>query len=250
MIKEFYFSLISVFLVSLISFVGVLSLLIKKEKLKNFLIYIVSFSAGALFGDVFLHLLPEIIEKNGFRIVTSISLLLGIFFSFLLEKIICWRHCHLPITKNHIHRFAYMNLWGDFFHNFIDGMTIAVSYLVNVPVGIATTLAVIFHEIPQEIGDFGVLLHGGFTIKKALIYNFLSALAAFFGAILSLFLNNQVENITLYLVPFAAGNFIYIAGSDLIPELHKEVEINKGFWQILSFIFGILIMYSLLFLGE
>lgn len=250
MTKETYLSLVSVFLVSLISFVGVLSLIIRKEKLKNFLIYFVSFSAGALFGDVFFHLLPEVIEENGFQITISLSILFGIFFSFLLEKIICWRHCHLPITKNHVHRFAYMNLWGDFFHNFLDGMTIAVSYLVSIPVGIATTLAVIFHEIPQEIGDFGVLLHGGFTIKKAFIYNFLSALSAVFGAILSLILNNQIKNITLYLVPFAAGNFIYIAGSDLIPELHKEVTFKTGIKQIITFVAGILIMYLLLYFDK
>ncbi|MFN4212788.1 MAG: ZIP family metal transporter [Microgenomates group bacterium] len=246
MTKPIYFSLISVIIVSLISFIGAFSLIIKKEKLKNYLIYLVSFSAGALFGDVFFHLLPEIINDYGFSTIVSLSILSGVFFSFLLEKIICWRHCHLPITKNHIHRFAYMNLWGDFFHNFLDGLTIAVSFLLGIPAGLATTLAVIFHEIPQEFGDFGVLLHGGFSVKKALFLNFLTALSAIIGAIFGLFLHNKIENITLYLVPFAAGNFIYIAGSDLIPELHKEVEFKKGAKQILSFLFGLLIMYLLL----
>lgn len=241
-------TLISVFLVSLVSFVGILTLGLKKEKLKKILIYFVSFSAGALFGDVFFHLLPEIVEENGFGLIISISVLSGIVFSFILEKIICWRHCHLPITKDHIHRFAYMNLWGDFFHNFLDGLTIAGGFLLNLPAGIATTLAVVFHEIPQEIGDFGVLLHGGFKIKNALILNFLTALSAVLGAIFGLILNTQVENFTLYLVPFASGNFIYIAGSDLIPELHKEVQLKKGVKQILSFIFGIAVMYLLLHL--
>jgi zinc and cadmium transporter len=137
-----------------------------------------------------------------------------------------------------------------FFHNFLDGLTIAASYLVNLATGIATTLAVIFHEIPQEIGDFGVLLHGGFSVKKALFYNFLTALSAILGAFIGLTLANRVEHITLFLVPFAAGNFIYIAGSDLIPELHKETAIKKGLLQILSFIIGVLVMYSLLFIGE
>lgn len=247
--QQFY-TLLSVLIVNLLSFSGALTLSIKKEKLKNILIYLVSFSAGALMGDVFFHLLPEIVEENGFKLIISISILLGIIFSFILEKIICWRHCHLPITKNHIHPFAIMNLWGDFFHNFLDGLIIASSYLLNIPTGIATTIAVIFHEIPQEIGDFGVLLYGGFKIKKALILNFFTALSAFLGALFGLFLNNAIENITLYLVPFAAGNFIYIAGSDLIPELHKEVEFKKGIKQILSFIFGILIMYFLLIIFE
>ena len=244
------YSIISVLIVSLISFSGALTLAIKKEKLKNLLIYFVSFSAGALLGDVFIHLLPEVVEEyNNSISLIFIYVLVGILTSFILEKIICWRHCHLPITKNHIHNFAWMNLWGDFFHNFIDGLTIAASYLLNTGAGIATTLAVAFHEIPQEIGDFGVLLHGGFKVKKALFLNFLTALSAFIGAIVSLLLNNKIEHLTLFLVPFAAGNFIYIASSDLIPELHKETEIKKGLIQTITFLLGVLVMYGLLIIG-
>jgi zinc and cadmium transporter len=244
------YSIISVLIVSLISFSGALTLAIKKEKLKDLLIYFVSFSAGALLGDVFIHLLPEVVEEYNHSIsLIFIYVLVGILTSFILEKIICWRHCHLPITKNHIHNFAWMNLWGDFFHNFIDGLTIAASYLLNTGAGIATTLAVAFHEIPQEIGDFGVLLHGGFKVKKALFLNFLTALSAFIGAIVSLLLNNKIEHLTLFLVPFAAGNFIYIASSDLIPELHKETEIKKGLIQTITFLLGVLVMYGLLIIG-
>jgi len=244
------YSIISVFAVSLLSFSGLLTLSIKKEKLKNFLIYFVSFSAGALIGDVFIHLLPEIIEEyNNSVSLIFIYVLFGILTSFILEKIICWRHCHMPITKDHIHNFAWMNLWGDFFHNFIDGLTIAASFLLSIPAGVATTLAVIFHEIPQEIGDFGVLLHGGFKIKKALFINFLTALSALIGAIVGLLLNNRIEHLTLFLVPFAAGNFIYIASSDLIPELHKETKIKKGLIQIVTFLLGVGVMYGLLILG-
>lgn len=243
------YSIISVLIVSLISFSGALTLAIKKEKLKDLLIYFVSFSAGALLGDVFIHLLPEVVEEYNHSIsLIFIYVLVGILTSFILEKIICWRHCHLPITKNHIHNFAWMNLWGDFFHNFIDGLTIAASYLLNTGTGIATTLAVAFHEIPQEIGDFGVLLHGGFKVKKALFLNFLTALSAVIGAVISLLLNNRIEHLTLFLVPFAAGNFIYIASSDLIPELHKETEIKKGLIQTITFLFGLLVMYGLLLL--
>ena len=245
--KIWLYSIISVFLVSLISFSGALTLAIKKEKLKDFLIYFVSFSAGALLGDVFIHLLPEVLKEYNQSIsLIFIFVLVGILSSFILEKIICWRHCHLPITKTHIHNFAWMNLWGDFFHNIIDGLTIATSYLLNIQAGVATTLAVVFHEIPQEIGDFGVLLHGGFEIKKALLLNFLTALSAFIGAIVSFLLNNKIEHLTLFLVPFAAGNFIYIASSDLIPELHKETEIKKGLIQTITFLLGVLVMYGLL----
>jgi zinc and cadmium transporter len=248
--KIWLYSIISVFLVSLISFSGALTLAIKKEKLKDLLIYFVSFSAGALLGDVFIHLLPEVLKEYNQSIsLIFIFVLIGILFSFILEKIICWRHCHLPITKNHIHNFAWMNLWGDFFHNIIDGLTIAASYLLNTGAGIATTLAVVFHEIPQEIGDFGVLLHGGFEVKKALFLNFLTALSAIIGAMISLLLNNRIEHLTLFLAPFAAGNFIYIASSDLIPELHKETAIKKGAIQIVTFLLGVLVMYGLLLFG-
>jgi len=248
--KIWFYSIASVFLVSLISFSGALTLAIKKEKLKDLLIYFVSFSAGALLGDVFIHILPEVVEEYSHSIsLIFIYVLVGILTSFILEKIICWRHCHLPITKTHTHNFAWMNLWGDFFHNIIDGLTIAASYLLNIGAGIATTLAVVFHEIPQEIGDFGVLLHGGFKVKKALFLNFLTALSAVIGAMISLLLNNRIEHLTLFLAPFAAGNFIYIASSDLIPELHKETAIKKGVIQIVTFLLGVLVMYGLLLFG-
>ena len=247
--NTWFYSIISVLIVSFISFSGILTLSIKKEKLKNFLIYFVSFSAGALLGDVFIHLLPEVIEEYNQSIsLIFIYTLLGIFVSFILEKIICWRHCHMPITKDHVHRFTWMNLWGDFFHNFIDGLTIAAGFLLSIPVGIATTLAVILHEIPQEIGDFGVLIYGGFKVKKALFLNFLTALSAVLGTTIGLLLNNKIDNLTLFLAPFAAGNFIYIASSDLIPELHKETKIKKSVIQIITFILGIGVMYGLLLL--
>ncbi len=242
--------MVSVFIVSLISLAGIFTLAINDKLLRQMLIYFVGFSAGALFGDVFIHLLPEAAEEFGFSLNLSIGILVGITISFIIEKIICWRHCHLPITKKHIHRFAYMNLFGDLFHNFLDGLTIAVSYLVNIQVGVATTVAVILHEIPQEIGDFGVLLHGGFSKNKALVYNFLTATIAIIGTIIGLSLNFYVENISQFLVPFAAGNFIYIAGSDLIPELHKEVSFKKGLVQLLFFLAGTAVMFGILMMAE
>ncbi len=242
------YSLVSVIIVSLISFAGVLTLSFKHEKLKKVLIYMVSFSAGALLGDAFIHLLPEIVEESGFTLQVSIYLLLGIAISFIIEKVVHWRHCHLPTSREHPHPFAVMNLFGDALHNFIDGLIIGASYLVSIPVGIATTLAVILHEIPQEIGDFGVLLHGGFSKSKALFFNFLTALTAILGVVIALILSNSVENLTTFLIPFAAGGFIYIAGSDLIPELHKEVSLKSSILQLVLFILGILVMMALLLL--
>ena len=244
-----FYSLISVFVVSLISLVGLFTLSINENKLKNILIYSISFSAGALFGDVFIHLLPEIVGKTGLTPIIATFVLLGIVFSLFIEKIIHWRHCHMPVNKSHIHHFAYMNLFGDSIHNFIDGLIIGTAYLISIPVGIATTLAVIFHEIPQEIGDFGVLIHAGIKRKKALIYNFLTATTAILGALIALLLSSKINGITTLLSAFAAGSFIYIAGSDLIPELHKETELKKSALQIFTFILGIAIMYGLLIVG-
>jgi len=242
------YSLISVFLVSLLSFVGLLFLALKEEKLKKILLFLVSFAAGGLLGDAFLHLLPEAVEGTGFNLAVSLTVLIGLLTFFVLEKFISWRHCHIPTSKEHPHPLAFMNLMGDCFHNFTDGMIIAASFLANTPLGIATTLAVIFHEIPQEIGDFGVLIHGGFTKNKALLFNFASALMAIGGAILVLFLGTRFINFTRLLIPFTAGGFIYIAGSDLIPELHKETNLAKSLVQMLGLILGIGVMLILLFI--
>lgn len=248
MLNVWVYTLVSVLIVSLLSFVGILTLSIKVEKLKKILLYMVSFSAGALFGDAFIHLLPKVVEETGFGLNISFYLMFGIGFSFIVEKFIHWRHCHIPTSKQHIHPFAMMNLFGDAVHNFIDGLIIGASYLVSIPVGIATTIAVILHELPQEIGDFGVLLYGGFSKVKALLFNFITALAAVIGAVVSLLISVYVENITTFLVPFAAGTFIYIAGSDLIPEIHKEVEVKKSLMQFIAITLGVVVMLALLLL--
>ncbi len=243
----FLYSLISVVIVSLISLVGVLTIFIKQKSLQNILIYFVSFAAGGLFGDAFMHLLPEAAE-NGFDLQVSVFIIAGILFSFIIEKFIHWRHCHVPTSENHPHPVAFMNLVGDAVHNFIDGVIIGASYMVNIPLGITTTLAVILHEIPQEIGDFGILLYSGFSKKKAIFFNFLTALTAVLGAVVVFVIGAKIGNFTGFLVPFAAGTFIYIAGSDLIPELHKECGLKKAAQQFLFFVIGIGIMGVLLLL--
>lgn len=246
MLEVWIYSILSVVAISLISLVGLLTLAINEKKLKDFLHYFVSFSAGALFGDAFIHLLPQVVTEFGFVLEVSIFLMLGIVFSFVIEKFIRWRHCHIPTNENHPHPFAFMNLIGDAVHNFIDGLIIGTSYLVSIPVGLATTIAVALHEIPQEIGDFGVLIHGGFSRTKALLLNFLTALTAIAGAVVALLIGSFVGNITLYVIPFAAGIFIYIAGSDLIPELHKEDDAVKSIIELVVFVLGILVMLALL----
>jgi len=241
------YTIASVGMVSLISLIGVITLSIKREKLNKILIYLVSLAAGSLMGGAFLHLIPEAFSEGESQKV-SIFILGGILTFFILEKAISWRHCHEMACKDHPHPFSYMILIGDFVHNFVDGLVIGVTYLASIPLGIATTLAVILHEIPQEIGDFGSLVYGGFSIKKALFYNFLSALSAVLGAILILILNFNPESLISILLPFAGGGFIYIAGSDLIPELHKHRETKTVIFQIITFVLGIFLMFGLLFL--
>ena len=237
-----FYSLVSVFVVSVVSFVGIFTLAISTKKLNTILIYLVSFSTGALFGDAFIHLLPESYQRSGFGLTVPVSALSGILVFFVLEKIIHWRHSHVVGDK--VHSFAYMSLFGDGLHNFIDGLIIAASYIVSIPVGLATTTAVIMHEIPQEVGDFGILLHGGFSRFRALTVNFLTALTAILGAIAALWLSGIVANLANILLPLAAGGFIYVAGSDLIPELHKEINYKRSILQIISIIAGILIMVA------
>lgn len=244
------YSVASVGIVSLISLIGVVTLSLNVDKLKKILIYLISFSAGALIGDAFIHLIPEAVrEASGFSLNVSLYVVSGITASFLVEKFIHFRHCHMPITAEHKHPFAWMNLFGDSVHNFIDGLIIGASYLVSIPVGIATTTAVILHEIPQEIGDFGVLVHGGFSVKKAIFLNFLTALTAVLGAVVVLMFGEQSADLSGFLVPFAAGNFIYIASADLIPELHKETDIRKSAFQLFGFVLGVCVMVLLLQLG-
>jgi zinc and cadmium transporter len=236
----------SVIIVSLASLVGIFTLSLKDSILRKMLLYMVSFSAGAMLGGAFLHLLPEIVAEVGFGIEISLYILLGILSFFAIEKFIHWRHCHIPTSESHPHPFAYMNLFGDGVHNLIDGLVIGASYIVSIPLGIATTLAVLFHEIPQEIGDFGVLLHGGFKKRRALFMNFLTALTAVIGAAAALILSAYIEGMTIFLIPFAAGNFLYIATSDLIPELKKECGARKSAGQLIFILLGIGVMYWIL----
>jgi zinc and cadmium transporter len=216
------------------------------DRLRNITLFLVSFAVGALLGDAFIHLLPESFEQLGTSSVTSLYVILGILLFFVLEKFLRWRHCHIPTSKQHVHPLATMNLVGDGIHNLIDGMLVGASYMVSFPIGLTTTLAVFLHEIPQELGDFGVLVHGGLTVKRALIFNLLSALIAVLGAVVSIVAGSQVQDFSLSLLPVTAGGFLYIAGSDLIPELHHEVKASTSLWQLILIVLGVAIMALLL----
>ncbi len=248
-ITALIYTLVSVIIISLVSLVGIFTFLFKKERMTDLLLFLVSFSSGSLLGGAFLHLLPETAAEFGFGMGTGLYAVSGIVLFFILEKFIHWRHCHIPTSHSHPHPFAYMNLVGDGLHNLIDGLVIGASYIVSIPLGVATSLAVLFHEIPQEMGDFGVLVHGGFKKKRALILNFLTALTAVIGAVIGIALGGSAENFIPFILPFTAGGFLYIAGSDLIPELHKECRAQRSLVQLIGIILGIAVMMALLFVG-
>jgi zinc and cadmium transporter len=227
---------VSIFVISLISLIGIFTISINKERLNKSLNLLVALSVGGLLGGAFLHIIPELVEENIFAEV-SIFILAGIILFFVLEKFVFWHHCHKTEHKHLC--FSYMNLIGDAIHNFLDGVLLAGAFLINIDVGFATALAVLLHEIPQEIGDFGVLLKGGFSRKSALAANFLTAITAFLGAIAVLIFSTLIEGIVPVLVAIAAGGFIYIAGTDLIPELHKNPNIKESILQLIFIIIGI-----------
>ena len=229
--------LIAVLIVSLISLIG--NLFLFSKFLKKVLFFMVAFSAGALLGASFLDLLPEAIG-SGFRQSTSIFILIGMLSFFVIEKFLHWHHHH---AGKEIHAFAYLDLIGDGVHNFTDGVIIAISFMNGSTLGIVTTIAVVAHEIPQEIGDFALLIYGGFSVAKANFYNFLTALTAFLGALLAYFYSGYIQNSNVYMTAFTVGGFIYIASSDLIPEIHKEKNLKKSFLQFLFLVFGILLIW-------
>ena len=245
------FTIGSVFFVSLLSFVGVFSLALKRDTLKRIVVLLVSLAAGTLFGDAFLHLIPEAYEHSEHSPFVPILVLFGIIMFFIIEKFVHWHHCHDLDCSSHTKHLAPMNLIGDAIHNLIDGMLIAASYSVDIQLGIVTTIAVIFHEIPQEIGDFGVLIYSGMEIKRALFMNFLSALTAVLGALIILIIGHFAYDLSHMLIPITAGGFIYIAGSDLIPELHNtNYDLRKSLYQFLMLMLGMSIMYVFTFVGH
>jgi zinc and cadmium transporter len=233
--------LLAVFSVTLISLVGIFFIGLKNNTIERFLESFVSFAVGGLLGGAFFHLLPESMESAGSSIFLYV--LAGIIAFFLIENFLHWRHCHKGECD--VHAFTYLNLIGDGVHNFIDGMIISAAFVTDIRLGLATTLAVAVHEIPQEIGDFGILVYGGFTKQKALLYNFFSALVAVAGAIIAYLSFNHIIWLKDFLIPFTAGGFIYIALVDLMPELHKEREPQRLIGHTLISLIGLAFMWWL-----
>lgn len=238
----------SVVAVSLISFIGILGLSMKEEILRKYIFILISIAVGALLGDALIHLIPEAFEESSNPTLTSVLVIAGILFFFILEKFLHWHHHGEDKEESHIHPVGKLILFSDGVHNFMDGIIIGASFFVSVPIGIATTLAVILHEIPQEIGDFAVLLHSGYTKRRALWLNFLSALAAILGAIVFFAMGEKAEMASLWFLPMAAGGFLYIAVADLIPELQKTKDTKYSILQILAVFAGVMAMVALTYL--
>jgi len=245
---EWLYAIGSVVLVSLISLVGVVTISLGENKLNKVVFVLVGLATGALFGDAFIHLLPEAFETSANKVVTAVYILAGIFVFFVLEKFLLWRHEHVVHEEEAVHHVGMMNLVADGLHNLIDGMLIGASYLVDIKIGLATTLAVVLHELPQEMGDFGILLHAGFSRTRALVFNFLSASLAIVGAVVALLIGSRAAAFSSFMLPITAGGFIYIAGSDLVPELHKESDPTKSLLQFLALSAGVGLMLLLLLL--
>ena len=212
----------------LIAFSGALKLLL----------VLVAFSAGALLSGAFFHLITESFENIG-SVLTFSYVIAGFVIFFLMEKFLFWHHCH--DEECNVRPFNYLVLWGDGIHNVIDGLIIAASFIVSIPFGIITTILIMAHEVPQELGNFGVLVYGGFSSKKALFYNFVAQMSCIIGGVLGFFFAG-IGKFTELLIPLAAGGFIYIAASDLIPELREEESLGKSLIYMLAFILGVALL--------
>lgn len=238
--------------VCLFSLVGISALSLKEKTLHNILFILIAFSAGSILGTAYFDLLPEALEIVDESIV-FIQITLGFVLFFFLERFIYWYHGHghetdIPAEigdRKVTTSFAYLNLIGDGIHNFVDGMIIAVSFFIGFPVGLATTIAVTFHELPQEMGDYGILVYAGFKRGRALLLNFVVALAVVLGGIFAILFIETVKTLSGFLLSFSAGGFIYLAASELIPELHEEKKFKRSVIQFIIFILGIALVWSL-----
>jgi zinc and cadmium transporter len=247
-VTTWIYTLASVTLVSLVSLVGAVTLAWNPRRLHRTVLSLVSFAVGGLLGDAFLHLLPEAFRRPGGSMAPSLGTLGGVLAFFVLEKAFR-RHLHAGHPDLHVHPVVLVNLLSDGFHNFVDGLLIGASYCVSPVLGLSTTVAVVMHEIPQELGDFGILVHGGLGVRKALLFNLLSGVGAIGGAIVALVAGQGVADLAAYVLPFTAGGFIYIAAADLVPELQRrDTGLRESAGQLGWMALGMSVMALLLLL--
>ena len=244
MTTTFLYMVLSVVLVSLLSLIGISLFALSHESFHKIVFGLVALAVGALFGDAFLHLLPDAYADASRATQVSLFVIAGILLFFMLENFLHWRHQHSD-EHGEIEPYGYLNILADMTHNFIDGLIIGASYLVGVKMGIATSLAVVLHEIPHEFSNFGILVKSGFSRSRALFINFLTGVMALVGGLAAWWVGGQMQGFIQVLIPLTAGGFIYIAGSDLVPQLHKEVKSLRALFQFLALLTGVLLMLLL-----
>lgn len=236
-----FYIILSTFILSLIAFSGLIVLVFKESLLKKLILPLVAFSAGALLGGALLHLIPEALEKSTDYTVVLFFVIIGFSAFLLLEQFIHWHHCHKPPSE-HKSPVTYLILIADTVHNFIDGLAIGGAFIADIKLGFVTWFAIASHEIPQELGDFGILLHGGWKKKKALLFNFISGLSAILGGIVAYFFFSKLN--IFWVLSFAAGSFIYISSSDLIPEIKHKESLKENLVHFFLFILGVLMIWA------
>ncbi|MFX0020052.1 MAG: ZIP family metal transporter [Promethearchaeota archaeon] len=265
---------IMILIISLFSLIGVFMISVKENTLDKILFILVAFATGTILATALFDLIPESVHHleelnaGGAGITESILfalIILGFVIFFVIERFIYWFHghahekddklvCYGTLTEGfenivdrgkQIKSFALLNLIGDGLHNLLDGVIIMVAFLSGLGNGFIVTLAVLFHEIPQEIGDFGILLYGGFSKKKALLFNFGSALVAILGGILAFILSTQIELFNFFFLSFSGGGFLYIASTELMPELLREKNLKRSIIQALVFLTGVILIMLL-----
>ena len=244
--------ILATLIISLFSLSGMSTLSLREKTLHSILFFLIAFSAGTILGAALFDLLPEAVELVDESVV-FIYIASGYVIFFVLERFIYWYHGHghaediesMEDERTMTKDFAYLNLLGDGIHNFIDGMIIAASFTVGIHVGIATTIAVIFHELPQEMGDYGILIYAGFDKTRALILNFAASLSVVLGGLFAVFYLEAVDALSGFLIAFSAGAFLYLAASELIPELQEEKDFSRSLMQFVAFLLGLAVIWYL-----
>ncbi len=239
--------LATTFGVSMLAWVGIVVLFLRDRVLERLMSLLVAFAAGTLVGGAMFHLLIEALEKKGVKLSVFVWFVAGFSVFLLLEQLLQMHHHVSPNHRHHKKPVTYMILFADGLHNFTGGLAIAGSFLLGVPTGLITVLSAAAHEIPQELGDFAILVNGGWKKKKALLLNFVSAIAIVPGGLVAILLAGRLD--ITFLLPFAAGNFVYVAAADLIPEIKHEPELKRSLLFFTAFSAGILLLLGVKLLG-
>ena len=234
-------------LMAAIALTGSLTLVLSEATRQRVMLPLVAFAAGSLIGGALLHMIPAALDRGGAVVVTLFWVLAGFIVFFALEQFLHWHHCHRAANSCK-QPLTYLILIGDALHNFLGGLAVASTFLVDIRLGIATWLAAAAHEVPQELGDFAVLVHGGWTARNALLFNVLSALTFLVGGLVTYFAAARID--VSFLVPFAAGNFLYIGASDLVPEVNKHDNLAVNLVHFAAFVAGTLTIVAVGHLGH